>query len=106
MKAIKINSLRIVNELDTFVWVNGRPEAQKSYNDDLVMSLAIGCWVRDTAIINNERNLEYSKAFLSAITKAGNYLDTSVRQFQNEDRNRRQQQVQKIYTDFNWIIKG
>jgi len=105
-KSIKINSQRTVNELDTFVWVNGRPEAQKGYNDDLVMSLAIGCWVRDTAIINNERNLEYSKAFLNSIIKSGNYLDTTVRAFQTEEKNRKIQQVQQMYKDFNWIIKG
>jgi hypothetical protein len=105
-KSIKINSQRLVNELDTFVWVNGRPEAQKSYNDDLVMSLAIGCWVRDTAIVNNERNLEYSRAFLDAITKGGNYLDTSVRGIVNEERSRKQQQMQNMYREYNWIIKG
>jgi hypothetical protein len=105
-KSIKINSQRLANELDTFVWVNGRPEAQKGYNDDLVMSMAIGCWVRDTAIINNERNLEYSKAFLSAITKGGNYLDTTIRGFQHEEKLRKQQQAMQQYRDFDWIIKG
>lgn len=105
-KSIKINSQRVINELDTFVWVNGRPEAQKGYNDDLVMSLAIGCWVRDTAVINNERNLEYSKAFLNSIIKSGNYLDTSVRGFQNEDKARKIQQAQQQYKDFLWLIKG
>ena len=105
-KSIKINSQRLANELDTFVWVNGRPEAQKGYNDDLIMSMAIGCWVRDTAIINNERNLEYSKAFLSAISKGGNYLDTSIRSFQQEDKLRKQQQAMQQYRDFDWIIKG
>jgi hypothetical protein len=105
-KSIKINSQRTVNELDTFVWVNGRPEAQKGYNDDLVMSLAIGCWVRDTAIINNERNLEYSRAFLGAITKTGNYLDSSLKAFQSEEKARREIQVKQTYKDFSWIIKG
>jgi hypothetical protein len=105
-KSIKINSQRAINELDTFVWINGRPEAQKGYNDDLVMSLAIGCWVRDTAVINNERNLEYSKAFLNSIIKSGNYLETSVRSFQNEDKARKIQQAQQQYKDFLWLIKG
>jgi hypothetical protein len=105
-KSIKINSQRMANELDTFLWINGRPEAQKGYNDDLVMSLAIGCWVRDTAIINNERNLEYSKAFLGAITKTGNYLDSTIRGFQNEEKARRQQVAMNTYKDFSWIIKG
>jgi len=101
-----INSFRTANELDTFIWMNGRPEAQKGYNDDLVMSLAIGCWVRDTAIINNERNLEYSKAFLGAITKGGSYLNTSIQGFRNEERERRNQQAIQMYKDFSWIIKG
>lgn len=105
-KSIIINSQRFSNELDTFLWINGRPEAQKGYNDDLVMSMAIGCWVRDTAIINNERNLEYSKAFLGAMTKSGNYLDTTVRGFQNEEKARRQQTAMNVYKDFSWIIKG
>lgn len=34
----------------TFIWNNGRAEAMRGYNDDLVMALAIGLWVRDTAL--------------------------------------------------------
>ena len=105
-KSLILNSRRTVNELDTFVWINGRPEAQKGYNDDLVLSLAIGCWVRDTAIINNERNIEYSKAFLGAIGKTGNYLDTSIKGFHSEENSRRQQMSQQMYKDFIWVIKG
>ena len=57
---ITINSPRLYNEMKTFVWNNGRPEAMRSYNDDLIMSCAIGCWVRDTALIENKRNIEYN----------------------------------------------
>ena len=105
-KMIKINSQRTINEFDTFVWVNGRPEAQKGYNDDLVMSLAIGCWVRDTAVINNERNLEYSKAFLTSITKGGSYLDSSQKAIMQEDRVKKYNEAQQVYKQFSWIIKG
>jgi len=105
-KMIKINSQRTINEFDTFVWVNGRPEAQKGYNDDLVMSLAIGCWVRDTAVINNERNLEYSKAFLTSITKGGSYLDSSQKAIMQEDRVKKYSEAQQVYKQFSWIIKG
>jgi hypothetical protein len=42
------------------------------------MALSIACWVRDTAIINNQRSLEYSVAFLNAIAKTSNYLNTSI----------------------------
>ena len=49
-KLVTIYSARLFNELETFVWQNGRPQAMRIYNDDLVMAFAIGCWVRDTAL--------------------------------------------------------
>ena len=64
--------------MKTFVWNNGRAEAMRSYNDDLIMACAVGCWVRDTALTNNQRDLEYKKAFLGAITKSSHELDTRI----------------------------
>ena len=48
--SVRINSIRLVDELFVFIFNNGKAEALKSYNDDLVMSLAIGLWVRETAL--------------------------------------------------------
>ncbi len=62
-KLITIYSSRTVNEMKTFIWRNGKPQAMKGYNDDLIMALAIGCWVRDTALQVNARDLNYQKAF-------------------------------------------
>jgi len=75
---ITIRSSRLLNELKTFVWNNGKPEAMKGYNDDLVMSLAIGCWVRDTALVSNQRDVEYRKAFMNAMTKTNSTLNTKI----------------------------
>ena len=105
-KVLKINSQRTINELDTFLWINGRPEAQKGYNDDLVMSLAIACWVRDTAVINNERSLEYSKAFLSSIGKTSNYLNTSIDGMRQYEYNQKMEQNKNVYKEFLWLLKG
>jgi len=41
-KAINVQSTRIVDELYTFIWNNGKAEAMRNYNDDLVMAFAIG----------------------------------------------------------------
>lgn len=46
-KTITMHSQRFYNELQTFVWNNGRVAAMKDHNDDLVMSMAIGSWVAD-----------------------------------------------------------
>ena len=48
--SVRINSIRLVDELFVFIFNNGKAEALKSYNDDLVMSFAIGLWVRETAL--------------------------------------------------------
>ena len=46
-KVIKIRSSRAFDEFRTFVWNNGKPQAMRSYHDDIIMCLAITCWVRD-----------------------------------------------------------
>lgn len=42
---LQINSLRTFEELKTFVWNGSKVGAMKGYNDDLIMSLAIGMWI-------------------------------------------------------------
>ena len=66
-KLIKINSARLYNEMTTFIWNNGRAEAQRSYNDDLVMATAISCWVRDTALRLRQEGMEMTKLALGGI---------------------------------------
>ena len=48
--SIIIKSTRLVEELFTFIYHNQKAQALEGYNDDLVMSLSIGLWVRDTAL--------------------------------------------------------
>lgn len=77
-KLITINSNRLLSEMKTFIWHHGRPQAMRSYNDDLTMSFAIGCWVRDTVIVESQRNVEYSKSFVSAISTAKTSISTTI----------------------------
>ena len=77
-KLITISSTRLLSEMKTFIWHHGRPQAMRSYNDDLVMSFAIGCWVRDTVIIESQKNIEYSKSFVSSISTAHTSISTTI----------------------------
>jgi len=105
-KVLTIYSKRLANELDTFIWRNGRAQAQRSYNDDLIMAIAIGCWVRDTAIIENQKDLEYKKAFLNAIMTSNTHLDTRVAGMHKKSIQERAFDEHKKMKDFSWIIKG
>lgn len=46
-KVLKIYSQRLFDQLQAFVWNGARAEAAKDSFDDLVMSIAIGCWLID-----------------------------------------------------------
>jgi hypothetical protein len=64
-KSITIQGKRTMEEMRTFIWKNGRAEAQIGYNDDLVMSLATACYVRDTALKFAQQGLDITNAALS-----------------------------------------
>ena len=108
-KMLTIYSKRLINELDTFIWKSGRPQAQRSYNDDLIMACAIGCWVRDTALIENQRDLEYKKAFLNCIITNNTQLDTRI---PGMDRPKHTEAFEnmvdkkKKMKEFLWLLKG
>ena len=52
---ILLYSSRLIDEFRTFIWNNSKPEAQKGYHDDLVMSLAGGIWIREESFMNVRR---------------------------------------------------
>lgn len=62
--AVEIRSKRTCAELETFIWKNNKAIAMDGYNDDLVMSLAIGLWIRDTALRLRQEGIDLTKATL------------------------------------------
>lgn len=106
---INIYSTRLLAEMKTFVWNNGRAEAMRSYNDDLIMACAVGCWIRDTALANSHRDLEYNKAFLGAITKSNSELDTRINGMigvTNLKLRDSAKKHSKTVEQFPWLFKG
>jgi hypothetical protein len=119
MGDIIINSQRTVDEFKTFIVTEGnRPEAQRGMNDDLVMALAGGLWVRDEAFMFRHRTDEVTKAMLEGMTLSNTQTD-NFRDFNFNssiyDRNRIQQHVEQqnkivmgdgSVVDLNWLIKA
>jgi len=107
-KLIKTYSSRLANELRTFIWYNGKPQSMRGYNDDLVMALAIGCWVRDTALQANARELNYQKAFVDAIITSKTTFNTRIKGqigYTGEDTNSKKEEAKRLYSEYMWIIK-
>ena len=103
---INITSNRLFNELKTFVWNNGKPEAMRGYNDDLVMSMAIACWVRDTALVSNQRDAEYKRALLNAMSTSKTQLNTAVPGMVNYGEPKKVNEMKEIMTNFPGLFKG
>ena len=66
-KGVTIQSKRLVEEMKTFIWRNGRPEAQSGYNDDLVMAFSTAMYIRDTALKFRQRGLDLTRESLNNI---------------------------------------
>jgi hypothetical protein len=107
-KLIKVYSSRTINEMKTFIWRNGKPQAMKGYHDDLIMALAIACWVRDTALQANARDLNYQKAFVDAIITSKTTMNTQIsgqHGYKKDSILDKQAEAEDLYSQFKWIIK-
>lgn len=62
-------SSRFYEELKVFTWNTGRAEARSGFNDDLVMSLAIGSWILEGASDYSKASSGLNDAMLTAMSR-------------------------------------
>ena len=80
----------------------------RGYNDDLVMALAIACWVRDTALQAGARDLNYQKAFINAIKTSKTTMNTQIsgqHGYKKDNVFDKMNEAKNMYDQFKWIIK-
>jgi hypothetical protein len=62
------HSKRLLEELRVFVWMHGKAQAQNGYNDDLVMSLGMGLFTRDTGVKFNQQSIDITRRSIDLIS--------------------------------------
>jgi len=62
----RIYSSRLYNEMNTFVYINGRPDHQKGHHDDLIMSIAMATYVAESSFANLTKVTEHTKAMIES----------------------------------------
>jgi len=72
-----VRSQRLFNELNTFVYINGKPDHQKGQHDDLIMAMAMALYVAETSFSKLEKATEQAKAMLESWSvETNNYTGT------------------------------
>jgi hypothetical protein len=68
----KIYSSRLFNEMNTFVYINGRPDHQKGHHDDLIMGIAMATYVAEASFSNLTKVTEHTKAMIDSWSVSNN----------------------------------
>lgn len=121
---LKTYSQRLYDQLQAFVWHGNKPMASKDSYDDLIMSLAIGCWLVEGGTNLNQQQVAMAYAMLAAtgrssrettqqfagINSAQPLVNPQIRGFNphlvHKPRHPSQSQVRsEDHSDFSWLYK-
>ena len=98
-KLVTVRSQRLIDELFVFIYNGSRAEAMAGYNDDLVMSYAMGLWIRETALRLRTEGIELQKKAMNSITSnQGVYMPT------NNQNDSWTMEVNKKQESLEWLI--
>ena len=109
----RIYSSRLYDEMNTFIYINGRPDHQKGHHDDLIMSIAMCTYVGESSFGKLTKVTEQTKAMIDSWSVSNN--DDAVKKLefnpvmpnmnQNIDMNRNRQGVSKEdYIKYGWLF--
>ena len=110
----KIYSARLYNEMNTFIYISGRPDHQKGHHDDLIMSVAMATYVAESSFSNLTKVTEHTKAMLDSWSVNNNhsaskqiefnpvmpYGGDRINQFSNTNVGREE------YAKYGWLFGG
>lgn len=75
VNAVKIRSSRMISEMRTFVYKNGRPDHMNGCHDDLLMSMAMILWVIEHSFKKLEKMEKQTKAMLNSWVSSDSLTD-------------------------------
>ena len=69
------------------------------------MAFAIACWVRDTALTLNKRDIEYTKAFMNSIFRNDTIINTAIPGMRGYKSVKNTNEIKKAQ-EYAWLYKG
>jgi len=111
----RMYSSRLFNEMNTFVYVNGRPDHQKGHHDDLIMSIAMATYVAESSFSKLTKVTEQTKAMLESWAVSNNEVVSKNLEFNpvipnyygtNPSQMGQQSVSREDYMKYGWLFGG
>lgn len=107
-----VRSIRLLNELNTFVYINGRPDHMKGQHDDLIMAMAMAIYVGENSFTQLSKLTEQTKAMVdswsvreSDTSQQVTHFNPSIPNHVGDQMHHRQAQ-RKDYMEYSWLFGG
>jgi len=108
-----VKSHRLLNELYTFVFVNGKPNHMKGKHDDLIMALAMALYVGESSFSQLQKADDMTKAMLNSwVDVTEDRKQTLIDLKPVRDSQTLQPSVrpnvsnEQLYREYNWLFGG
>jgi len=103
-KSLTIRSKRLLEELKVFIWKNGKAQSQNGYNDDLVMAMSMGMYIRDTSLKFRQQGLELTRAALGNIRRNSDYSQGGAYNINKSNNNPYSIDIKGGMEDLRWLL--
>jgi hypothetical protein len=123
-KGFAVRSSRLLNELNTFVYMNGRPDHMKGSHDDAIMSMSMALYAGDICFNQLQKTESVNKAMIESWTMAertyepqksfysygGSFDQISSMGMDGSNSmyggNSNQQAGREAYMEYSWLFNG
>ena len=103
-----VRSKRLLNELYTFVYINGKPNHMKGKHDDLIMAMAMALYVGEHSFTQLQKANELTKAMLDSWTTSNTITEESPAPQQNKPLfglpGNQNTDSKQMYKDYGWLF--
>ncbi len=118
-RGFSVRSSRLMNELNTFVYINGRPDHMKGAHDDAIMSMSMALYAGDMCFNQLERAGSVNKAMIESWTVSertyepqksfysyGTFFDQIGSMNSGNGPNNTPTYTREQYQEYSWLFGG
>jgi len=100
-----VPSERLLNELRSFIYINGRPDHAKNSHDDAIMALAMALYVAQSSFAQLKANVAQAKAMIESYAVNENKSDGVLPQLQTFKQESNIQGIEET-KKYMWLFSG